>query len=139
MAKFKPPRRLFGNREVTHSYPRRHNDSAGAARHSIARPDGLQHVEFAFAALARRDSQLDDASILEAVQMFLKGSAPGESTSPKVAELRALIGATRETRTNVPDREWEANLRTVAQSVRRHSKLDPGERSYIEFILRYVS
>ena len=138
MAKFKPPRRLFGNREVTHSYPRR-KDSAAATRPPTARADGLQHVEFAFAAIARKDPKLDDASILEAVEMYLKGTDPSESTSPKVAEVWALIGATRETRTNVPDREWGASLRAVAQSARSHSTLAPGERSYIAFISRYLS
>jgi hypothetical protein len=139
MAKFKPPRRLFGNSDVVHSFQGRRGNPAGPSRLAPNRPDGLQHVEFAFAALAKKDLEVDDRAVLEAIQLALKGSKAEESTAPKVAELRALIESVRETRTNVSDSEWANTLRSVVKSVRSQSGLEPGERDYLDFIGRYLS
>ena len=137
MAKFKPPKRLFGNKEVVHSYQGRRGKPAGPPK-SPAHPEGLQHVEFAFASLAKEDPALDDASIHEAVQLSVKRTTPAEPASSRVANLCAVIGSIRETRTNVPDSEWLASLRKVAANIRGQSSLAPGVRTYIDHLDRFL-
>jgi len=139
MAKFKPPKRLFKNKEVVHSYRGRRGNLADPTRSPAHRPDGLQHVEFAFAASALKDAQLDDRAVFEAVQLSMMGSNAEEPADPKVAGLRALIESVRETRSNVPDSEWAGSLRRVMGSIQNHSGLAPGEKSYLTFVRRYVS
>src|SRR5579871_5471301 len=113
MAKFKPPRRLFKGRGSSGS------GQTGRARQVGFRPmtrdqsGGLEHVEFALAAIGKATPDLDDRTVLEALQLSLKREVPDASTDPKVADLLAKIDSVRETRDNVSYAAWAASLRTV--------------------------
>ncbi|GAG34969.1 unnamed protein product, partial [marine sediment metagenome] len=39
---------------------------------------------------------------------------------------------------DIPDDIWRDGLRTVLESVHRHSSLKPGSRDYLDFVSDYV-
>ncbi|HUT46116.1 MAG TPA: hypothetical protein VMX36_07500 [Sedimentisphaerales bacterium] len=44
----------------------------------------------------------------------------------------------RRFRSDVSDDIWRDGLRTVLQSVQRHSNLRPGEREYLDFVSDFI-
>ncbi len=48
------------------------------------------------------------------------------------------LRAMRENREDITDDVWREALHVVADSVKRHSELRPGETSYLSFASRFV-
>jgi hypothetical protein len=140
----KPPKRLFKNKDVIHVY--QHDRSAGLNRSAKGRlkhmtrdhADVLQNIEFALLKEARADASIDDRMIDQSLRSGSYGTELPEDADIRVVRLCAMLKSMREFREDVPDDIWIAGLRTVADSVRRHSTLTPGEASYIDFVKGYV-
>ena len=99
--------------------------------------DVLQNIEFALVNCARKDPTIDDRVIDQALQVAMQQTDAGGS-DPRVVMLCDLLDGMRAYRQEVPENIWHAGLRTVDDSVRRHSTLRPGEKSYLEFVKKYV-
>ena len=55
-----------------------------------------------------------------------------------VRSIHEDLDEVRNFRADVPDKIWRDGLRTVLQSVQRHSNLMPGEREYLDFVSDFV-
>jgi hypothetical protein len=140
----KPPKRLFKNKDVIHVYE--HDRSAGLNRSAKGRlkhmtrdhVDLLQNIEFALVQEARADTSIDDRMIDQSLRSCSNETELPADADIRVVRLCAMLKTMRELRDEVPDDIWIAGLRTVDDSVRRHSKLMPGEASYIDFVKGYI-
>jgi hypothetical protein len=135
----KPPRRLFKNKDVVHSY--QHDRSTRSRMKHLVRDhvDILQNIEFALVSIAREDPTIDDRIIDQALHYGIKGTEPTEDDDPRVAVLFGVLADFRDYREDVSDDIWIAALRKVDESVQLHSELKPGEKSYLEFVQEYVA
>lgn len=138
MASRKLPKRLFRNREVIHSYQHDRETKAGMKQMTRDHLDVLQNIEFILVTYARRDPAIDDDIIDRALQIAMGRTDVVGETDPRVMTLCEGLEQMRETRQDVSDTIWRAGLRTVDESVRRHSSLKPGEKSYLQFVGPYV-
>ncbi len=138
MASRKLPKRLFKNKEVVHTY--QHDRENKVDMKSMLRDhlDVLQNIEFTLVNHAREEPEIDDRILDEALTMALRGAEPGEDTEEFVVELLEMLEAMRDLRSDVPDNIWQGGLKTVRDSVRRHSTLAPGEKAYIRFVEKYI-
>jgi hypothetical protein len=100
--------------------------------------DVLQNIESMLVRCAREDPSIDDSVIDEALEICMRGSEPDEDDDPRVIAICDMLAAIRSMREDVQDNIWRAGLKTVDDSVRRHSDLSPGEKSYLEFVEKYV-
>jgi hypothetical protein len=134
----KPPKRLFKNQEVIHAYQ---NDRAAKSRlKQMPRdhPDVLYAIEAALVASAREDPVIDDVAIHQALRACIqRAPLPQDADDRTELVYAGLVGA-RALFHGVPESIWIAGLRTVEESVRRHSNLSPGETSYLDFVTGYV-
>ncbi len=134
-AKKNLPKRLFKTQDRISSYqPGR---SAGKLMKQMSREhlDVLQNIEFVFAIRFREKRDIDDRAVSAAIRAYPKRSVPDD---PLVAELVNDLDGIRRTRTDISDDLWNDALRVVDDSVRRHSRLSPGETGYLSFIVQYV-
>ena len=99
--------------------------------------DLLQNIEFSLADCYRNDphGEIDDAAVMKALRQTLLGKEPDDS--PQGILVEALI-AVRRFRNDVSDELFRDAVRVVMASVERHSKLAPGETSYLDFMQPYV-
>ncbi len=97
--------------------------------------DLLQNIEFAIIDIYRDNKDIDDRIIAKALQSVVLDEQPQNDL---VASLLEALAQIREVREDVCDDLWRDGLRTVLQSVERHSNLKPGKRYYIEFVLPYI-
>ncbi len=70
--------------------------------------------------------------------MRFAGQPPDDDADPNVVEMYAALADMREFRSDISDGVWNSGLKTVRDSVRRHSKLAPGEKAYIRFVEPYL-
>jgi hypothetical protein len=138
MASRKLPKRLFKNQEVVHTYQHDRESKLDMKQMSRDHLDVLQNIEFTLITTARQDREIDDRTIDEALRIALRGGEPEEDTDGATVELVELLDEMREFRSEVPDNVWQAGLKTVRDSVRKHSGLTPGEKRYIRFVEPYV-
>jgi hypothetical protein len=138
MASRKLPKRLFKNRDVIHSYQHDRENKLGMKRMSREHLDVLQNIEFILVTHAREDPAIDDDIIDRALQVAMGRTDVVGDTDPRVVGLCEGLEMIRETREDVSDGIWHAGLRTVDESVRRHSDLKPGEKSYLRFVGPYI-
>jgi hypothetical protein len=138
MASRKPPKRLFKNRDVIHSYQHDREAKAGMKQITRDHPDVLQNIEFILVSCAREDPAIDDDIIDRAIQVALGRWDVAGETDPRVMTLCNALEGIRATREDVPETIWRAGLRTVDESVRRHSARKPGEKSYLQFVGPYI-
>jgi hypothetical protein len=133
----KPPRRLFKNRDVIHSY--QHDRSTRSRMKHLERDhlDILLNIEFALVQIARQDPVFDDQMIDQALRCCIKGTDPPEDADGRVPLLVKTLEVFREQRRDVSDDVWIAALRKVDESVQLHSELQPGEKSYLQFVEEY--
>jgi len=97
--------------------------------------DILQNIEFVFISRCREDHRIDDRIVADA----LKAAIRGDTAADALAEsLNRDLEAMRQLRSDVSDDIWRDGLRTVLQSVQRHSNLRPGEREYLEFVCYFI-
>jgi hypothetical protein len=138
MASRKLPKRLFKDKEVVHSYQHDRENKLGMKQMARDHLDVLQNIEFMLVRLAQKDGAIDDRMIDEALRYALAGRPPGEDADAEVAEMYHALAEMRRFRNEVSDGVWNSGLKTVRDSVRRHSKLLPGEKAYIRFVQPYV-
>jgi hypothetical protein len=134
----KPPKRLFKNRDVIHAYE--HDRSAKNLLKRMPRdhPDVLHAIESAIVAAARQAFELDDFAISRTLRSFIRGTELPDDAGSGERVLAAHLTRARAAREDVSRDIWIAGLRTVDDSVRRHSALLPDEVSYLEFVKHYV-
>jgi hypothetical protein len=134
----KLPKRLFKSKDVIHSY--QHDRSAKSRLKHMSRDyeDVLQNIEIALVGPANQDPSIDDRMIDEALQISINQTGPPRGADSRVVGLWQRLGAIRAMREDVPDDIWTACLRTVDESVRRHSGLAPKETGYLDFVSQFV-
>ncbi|MGD8499369.1 MAG: hypothetical protein PVJ86_01905 [Phycisphaerales bacterium] len=97
--------------------------------------DVLQDIEFILIPRYRDDGSIDDRIVADALKAAIHGyvaeDALAESLHKDLEEIRQL-------RSDVSDDIWRDGLRTVLQSVHRHSNMRPGEREYLDFVCDFV-
>lgn len=97
--------------------------------------DILQNIEFTLVAGYRQDGSIDDRLIAEVLKAAIHDEEPENARAQLLNE---SLQEMREFRTDVPDNIWLDGLRTVLQSVQRHSNLRPGERNYLDFVSDFI-
>jgi hypothetical protein len=80
----------------------------------------------------------DHVDILQNIEFTLISDYREEPEDSRSQKLNDSLEAMREFRSDVPDDLWRDGLRTVLQSVHRHSNLRPGERNYINFVSDFI-
>ena len=97
--------------------------------------DLLQNIEFIFISEYRDDRRIDDRIVADTLKAAISGDmavdALAESLNKDLEEIRRL-------RSDISDDIWRDGLRTVLQSVQRHSNLRPGEREYLDFVSNFI-
>ncbi len=138
MAQRKLPKRLFKDKEVVHVYQHDRESKTSMKHMTRDHVDVLQNIEFALVSCARKDQTIDDRTIDVALQKAIQQIEPGEDTGPQVWTMYDSLQAMRAIREEISDEIWRAALRTVQESVRRHSDLRPGEKAYLQFVSQYI-
>jgi len=134
----KLPKRLFKNKDVIHVYQHDRSAKAGLKRMTRDHVDVLQNIEFALVRQAGEDPNIDDRMIDQALRSCINQTDPPDDAGFQVVRLCGALETVRSMREDVSDDTWTAGLRTVDQSVRRHSNLSPGETTYLDFVRDYV-
>jgi hypothetical protein len=134
----KPPKRLFKSSEVVSVYEisrSRKNRRSYMTREHI---DVLQNIEAALVSAAREVPGVDDRMIDQVLRACIKDNElPTDGSSP-LALLAGRLAAVRGLREDISDEVWTSGLLAIHDSVKLHSALKPGERSYLEFVSPYV-
>jgi len=97
--------------------------------------DVLQNIEFVLVTGYREDRTIDDRIIADALEAAIHGDTPEDNLAHSLNE--SLEGM-REFRHDISDETWRDCLRTVLQSVHRHSSLRPGSRGYLDFVSDFI-
>ena len=97
--------------------------------------DVLQNIEFALVSGHREDPAIDDRIVAGALKTVIRGDT---SEDARTQSLSKGLEGTRQLRSDVSDDVWLDGLRTVLQSVHRHSSLRPGSRAYLDFVSGFV-
>ena len=100
--------------------------------------DVLQNIDFTLVSYARHDPSIDDDVVDRALQVCMHRTDAADDADPRVLTLCEALERMRGSREDVADNIWRAALRTVDESVRAHSDLMPGEKTYLQFIEPYV-
>ena len=97
--------------------------------------DVLQNIEFVLVSQYREDRRIDDRIVADALKAAIRDVTAeydlAESLNEGLEEMRLF-------RSDVSDDIWRDGLRTVLQSVHRHSDLRPGEREYLDFVCDFI-
>jgi hypothetical protein len=134
----KLPKRLFKSKDVVHVYQHDRESKMGMKQMTRDHLDVLQNIEFALVNSARRDQSIDDRMVDAALNEAIQPGAANEQAKPQIEMICARLDQMRAIREDVSDEIWQAGLRTVRDSVRRHSDLQPGEKAYLQFVSQYV-
>jgi hypothetical protein len=97
--------------------------------------DVLQNIEFILVSEYRKDSIIDDRTIADALKSAIYNEIPKDGRAISIKENLQKI---REIRGGVSDDIWQAGLRTVLQSVHRHSDLQSGSTEYLDFVSEFI-
>ena len=97
--------------------------------------DVLQNIEFVMISAYEKDGSIDDRIIAEVLRAAIRDEEP---ESARAQSIHDELEETRNLRADVTDDIWRDGLRTVLQSVRRHSDLRPGERNYLDFVSGFI-
>jgi hypothetical protein len=138
MASRKPPKRLFKDRDVIHSYQHDREAKAGMKQMTHDHLDVLQNIEFVLVTCAREDPAIDDDIIDRALRIAMGRSDGAGETDAPVRMVCGMLEGIRAPREDLSETIWRAGLRTVDESVRRHSARKPGEKSYLQFVGPYI-
>jgi len=99
------------------------------------RLDVLQNIEFILIRRYREDRSIDDRVVADALKAAIRSDVPEDKLAQSLNESLEDI---RQLRSDVSDDIWRDGLRTVLQSVHRHSSLRPGSRAYLNFVADFV-
>lgn len=97
--------------------------------------DILQNIEFVLVSGYRNDRSIDDCIVADALKAAIF------DTEPEYTRARSLnegLEDIHELHSDISDDIWQDGLRTVLQSVHRHSSLMPGSRGYLYFVSDFV-
>jgi hypothetical protein len=97
--------------------------------------DILQNIEFVLVSGYRDDHGIDDCTVADALKAAIRDDVPED---PRAASLSEGLEGIRGFRSDVSDDIWRDGLRTVLQSVHRHSSLKQGSRGYLDFVSDFV-
>lgn len=98
--------------------------------------DVLQNIEFILVTRHRENSSIDDRIIADALKSAIENDVPHDERAISIKEnLQDMY----QFRGDVSDDIWQAGLRTVLQSVRRHSDLRPGSTDYLDFVSEFIT
>ena len=97
--------------------------------------DVLQNIEFILVSEYRNDHSIDDHIVADALKAAIHDEVPAGGLAQL---LNDGLEEAREIRSDVSDDIWRSGLRTVLQSVHRHSSLKPGSRDYLDFVSDYI-
>ena len=97
--------------------------------------DVLQNIEFVLVSGYRSDRSIDDRIVADVLIAAILDAEPEDSRARSLNESMESIRALR---SDIPDDIWRDGLRTVLESVHRHSSLKPGSRGYLDFVSDYV-
>ncbi len=97
--------------------------------------DVLQNIESVLILSHRDDRSIDDRTIAQALKSAIRDDWPADAA---VQSLIEALDQMRDVRSDVSEDIWQAGLKTVLQSVRRHSSLKPGERGYLNFVSDFM-
>lgn len=97
--------------------------------------DVLQNIEFVLVSGYRSDRSIDDRIVADALKAAILDDIPEDA---RTQSLNEGLEEVREIRSDISDDIWRDGLRTVLQSVYRHSSLIPGSRGYLDFVSDYV-
>ena len=97
--------------------------------------DLLQNIEFILIKRYQEDDTIDDRLVAEALKATIDNVVP---QNERAASIKESLQGIRELRSDIPDDIWRDGLRTVLQSVHRHSDLKPGSAYYLDFVSEFV-
>jgi hypothetical protein len=97
--------------------------------------DILQNIEFVLASGYRDDRSIDDRLVADALKAAIDGNVPQDA---RAQSLNDGLEEIRQFRCDTSDDIWRDGLRTVLQSVHRHSSLGPGARDYLDFVCDFI-
>ena len=97
--------------------------------------DILQNIEFVLVSGYRSDSSIDDHIVADALKAAIYGEVSDDTRAQSLNERLENI---RELHSDIPDDVWRDGLRTVLQSVHRHSSLKSGSRAYLDFTSDFI-
>ena len=97
--------------------------------------DVLQNIEFVLVSGYRSDRSIDDRIVADVLIAAIFDAEPEDTRARSLNESMESI---RVLRSDIPDDIWRDGLRTVLESVHRHSSLKPGSRDYLDFVSDYV-
>ncbi|MDH4241711.1 MAG: hypothetical protein OEW48_19295 [Phycisphaerae bacterium] len=97
--------------------------------------DVLQNIEFILVKRYNEDSGIDDRIIADALKAAIGNEIPKDDRAVSIKESLQYM---HEIRGDVSDDIWKAGLRTVLQSVQRHSYLQPGSTEYLDFVSEFI-
>jgi len=97
--------------------------------------DVLQNIEFALVSAYRNDRDVDDCVVAEALNAAIHDAVPDE---PRARSLVHQLASVREFRADMADNIWRDALRTVLQSVQRHSTFKRGSTEYLDFVSTFI-
>jgi len=97
--------------------------------------DVLQNIEFALVSGYRSERSIDDRIVADVLIAAILDAEPEDS---RAQSLNESLENTRVLRSDISDDIWRDGLRTVLESVHRHSSLIPGARGYLDFVSDYV-
>ncbi len=93
--------------------------------------DVLQNIEFVLVSGHRSDRSIDDRIVADVLIAAILDAEPEDS---RARSLNESLESIRVLRSDIPDDIWRDGLRTVLESVHRHSSLKPGARGYLDFV-----
>ena len=93
--------------------------------------DVLQNIEFVLVSGYRSDRSIDDRIVADVLIAAIFDAEPEDTRARSLNESMESI---RVLRSDIPDDIWRDGLRTVLESVHRHSSLKPGARDYLDFV-----
>jgi hypothetical protein len=135
VAKRLAPKRLFRNNDFVSFYEGAGSPHKRMKRMASENLDVLQNIEFALVTTHREYPAVDDSAVAEALRCAIRGKEPSEETAEL---LLSRLGATRQIRPDISDSVWQEGLQVILGSVKRRSKLRPGETSYLDFVADYI-
>jgi hypothetical protein len=97
--------------------------------------DVLQNIEFVLVSGYRSDRSIDDRIVADVLIAAILDAEPEDIRARSLNESLENIHVLR---SDIPDDIWRDGMRTVLESVHRHSSLKPGCRLYLDFASDFV-
>ena len=97
--------------------------------------DVLQNIEFVLVSGYRSERSIDDRIVADVLIAAILDAEPEDIRARSLNESMENIHMLR---SDISDDIWRDGLRTVLESVHRHSSLKPGSRDYLDFVSDYV-